>query len=153
MIEPLRILQIEPRPTAIIPLIATWEEMPVVMGPAIRELLAEVAAQGITPAGPWFTHHLRRPTETFDFEVSIPVSGSVQPHGRMRPCEWPAMRAARTIYHGGYEGLGEAWPQLFAWMEANGHQPAPDLWECYLVGPESDPDPANWRTELSCALR
>jgi hypothetical protein len=27
--------------------------------------------------------------------------------------------------------------------------PAGDLYECYVVGPESTPDPANWRTELS----
>src|SRR3954470_6052193 len=125
MIDPPRILQLEARPTAMIPLIATWEEMPVVMGPTIHELLAEVAAQGVTPAGPWFTHHLRRPTETFDFEVSIPVSAPVQPNGRVRLSQWPAMRAARTIYHGGYEGLAQAWPAFFAWLEANGHQSGP----------------------------
>jgi effector-binding domain-containing protein len=152
MIEPPHILQIEARRTAIIPLIATWEEMPVVMGPTIRELLAEVAAQGIAPAGPWFTHHLRRPTDTFDFEVSIPVSAPVQPHGRLRPSEWPAMRAARTVYQGPYEGLGEAWGEFIEWLKTNGHQSSPELWECYLVGPESEPDPANWRTELTRQL-
>jgi effector-binding domain-containing protein len=34
-------------------------------------------------------------------------------------------------------------------MEANGYKTAGDLYECYVVGPESTSDPANWRTELS----
>ena len=29
---------------------------------------------------------------------------------------------------------------------------APDLWECYVAGPESNPDPATWRTELNRPL-
>ena len=38
------------------------------------------------------------------------------------------------------------------WMEAQGLQQAEDLWECYLTHPDSDPDPANWRTELNRPL-
>jgi effector-binding domain-containing protein len=53
------------------------------------------------------------------------------------------------VYHGGYEGLGDAWGEFGTWIEANGYTPAADLWECYLAGPESNPDPANWRTELN----
>ena len=58
------------------------------------------------------------------------------------------MTAARTYYHGPYEGLGGAWGEFSDWIAANGLRPAPDLWESYVTGPESSPDPANWRTEL-----
>ena len=27
-------------------------------------------------------------------------------------------------------------------------RPGPTLWERYVIGPESSPDPADWRTEL-----
>ena len=30
-----------------------------------------------------------------------------------------------------------------AWIDAEGHTPAPDLWEIYVAGPESGPDPAH----------
>ena len=60
--------------------------------------------------------------------------------------------AARTVYHGGYEGLGAAWRELDEWVVAEGRMAAPDLWESYLAGPESSPDPANWRTELNRPL-
>ena len=72
--------------------------------------------------------------------------------GRVQPSQWPAIKVARTVYNGPYEGLGEAWGEFIDWIENNGHTPAPDLWECYLVGPESSPDPADWRTELNRPL-
>ena len=45
-----------------------------------------------------------------------------------------------------------AWGEFDAWIAANGHTPGPDLWECYVVGPEASPDPANWRTQLNRPL-
>ena len=152
MLDTPQIIQTTTQLTAIIPMIVPREEIQSVMGPGIQELLATIAAQGIAPAGPWFTHHLRRPTDTFDFEISIPVAAPVTAAGRVLPGQWPAMKVARTVYHGPYEGLGEAWGEFIEWIEANGHAPAPDLWECYLAGPESSPDPADWRTELNRPL-
>ncbi len=57
-----------------------------------------------------------------------------------------------TVYHGPYEGLGPAWAEFDAWIAAERHAPASDLWECYVAGPESNPDPATWRTELNRPL-
>jgi effector-binding domain-containing protein len=62
------------------------------------------------------------------------------------------MTVARTVYHGDYEGLGEAWSEFLDWIEANGHTATKDLWEVYPVGPDDNPDPAAWRTELSKQL-
>jgi effector-binding domain-containing protein len=59
---------------------------------------------------------------------------------------------ARVVYRGPYEGLGAAWGEFDAWIAANGHKPGTDLWECYVAGPESSPDPAAWRTELNRPL-
>jgi len=83
--------------TAIIHLVVPREEIQNVMGPSIGELMATIAAQGTAPAGPIFTHHLRRPTDTFDFELSVPVNAQVVPAGRVKPGEWPAMKVARTV--------------------------------------------------------
>jgi len=72
--------------------------------------------------------------------------------GRVKPGLWAAMTVARTVYHGGYEGLGAAWGEFLEWVGAGGHTHGPDLWERYLVGPEASPDPTTWRTELNQAL-
>ena len=152
MLDTPHITQTTARLTAFIHVIVPREDIQNVMGPGIGELMATVAAQGIAPAGPWFTHHRRRPADTFDFEISVPVTAPVSAAGRVQPGEWPAMKVARTVHHGPYEGLADAWGEFIDWIETNGHNPAPDLYECYLAGPESGSDPANWRTELNLPL-
>jgi effector-binding domain-containing protein len=90
--------------------------------------------------------------EVFDLEIGVPVTAPVTSVGRVQPGQLPATTVARTVYHGGYEGLGAAWGAFDAWLAANGHTSAPNLWECYRVGPESSLDPAEWRTELNRPL-
>ena len=152
MLETPHVTESDEKLTASLPLVVPRTEIQTVMGPAIHEVLATLAAQGIAPAGPWFTHHRRRPTDTFDFDVCVPVATPVTASGRVKPGKLPAARVARTVYSGPYEGLAAAWGEFCAWMDANGHTPREDLWECYLVGPESSPNPADWRTELNRPL-
>jgi effector-binding domain-containing protein len=152
MLDKPRIVQTGAQLTAIIRLTIPRAEIRHVMGPAITEVMATVGAQGIVSAGPVFSHHLRMDPETFDFEIGVPVTVAVSAAGRVKASQLPAATVARTVYHGPYEGLGPAWAEFEAWLAAEGHAPAPDLWECYVAGPESSPDPAAWRTELNRPL-
>jgi effector-binding domain-containing protein len=138
--------------TAVIHLTVPRSEIRDVMGPGLNELKAAVAAQGITPTGPWFTHHLKMHPDTFDFEICLPVNVPVAAAGRVKPGQLPARKVARTVYRGNYEQLGTAWREFDDWIEANGHKPAPDLWECYVTGPETSPNPADWKTQLNRPL-
>jgi len=153
MIDTPQIVQTTEQLTAFIHVIVSWDDIKNIMGPGIGELMSTIAAQGIAPTGPWFTHHRRRPTDTFDFEISVPVSAPVAASGRVQPGTWPAMKVARTFYQGPYEGLADAWGEFMDWIEAHGHTRAEDLYERYLTGPEANPDPASWRTELNQPLR
>jgi len=152
MLDTPRIIQCATQLSAAIHLTIPREEIQSVMGPGLSELMAAIAAQGIKPTGPWFTHHLKLVPDYWDFEICVPVSAPVLAAGRVRPSQWPAMKVARTVYYGSYEGLANAWGEFLGWISANGHTPAPDLYECYLAGPESGPDPADWRTELTKPL-
>lgn len=152
MIDAPAVTTTEARPTAVIRLRIPRAEIQQAMGPAHQELFSTLAAQGVTPAGAWFSHHFRLDPATFDFEVGVPVSAPITPAGRVTNSQLPATRMARTVYHGGYEGLGAAWGELNGWIEREGLQHAPDLWEIYSAGPESGSDPAGWRTELNRPL-
>ena len=152
MLDKPSIVQTTAQPTAVIRLTIPRAEIRNVMGPGHRELMATVAAQNVAPAGPWFTHHLRMDPDTFDFEIGVPVTTPISAAGRVHAGQLPAVTVARTIYHGSYEGLGPAWAELDAWITAERHTAAPNLWECYVAGPESNPDPASWRTELNRPL-
>ena len=152
MIDTPQIIQTETRQTAVIKLLVPSAKIRDFMGPGIQELMAAVAAQGITPTGPWFTHHFKRPKENFDFEISVPVARPVTPAGRVTPGIWPAMKLIRTVYRGPYEGLPQAWPEFEAWVKNSGHAVTEDFWECYNVGPESGPDGSKYETELNWPL-
>jgi len=152
MIDTPQIIHSDARQVARIHLIVPASEIRNVMGPGIREVYETLAAQSITPAGPWLTHHVRRPTDTFDFDICVPVTTAVTPAGRVKPGTLPAATVARTVYHGPYEGLAAAWGELMSWIEKQGHTPREDLWEIYAVGPESGANPSKWRTELNLPL-
>ncbi len=148
MIEPPEIVRTKPQLTATIHLTIPKNQICEVMLPGLTELMDTLAAQGIEPAGPWFDHHFKMAEDSWDFEICVPVSVPVKAAGRVRPGEWPAMKAARTVHHGDYEGLFEAWDEFLGWLDQHGHSPAADQYQRYVVGPESSPDPAQWRTEL-----
>ena len=119
-----------------------------VMGPGLREILKAVKAQSIGPTGPWFTHQFKADPKTYDLDICVPVSAAVRSVGRVEKREIPGLKVVQTVYQGDYERLAEAWAEFNEWIEANGHPVATDFYERYIVGPESVPDPAEWRTEL-----
>ncbi|MEO8154409.1 MAG: GyrI-like domain-containing protein [Rhizobacter sp.] len=152
MIETPQISHTKAQLTAFIHLTIARDEIQRVMGPGLSELRATLEAQGIQPTGPWFCHHLSLPATGWDFEISMPVESPVVASGRVKPGLRTAMRVARTVYHGPYEGLGDAWGEFLAWISASGHATGPDLYETYVTGPESSPDPTQWLTEFAKPL-
>ena len=152
MIDTPHVVQTTPVTAAVIHLTVPREQIQTVMGPAISEVLAVLKAQGLSPAGPMFSHHLSMPSATFNFEVGFPVASAITASGRVKPTQLPAMRVARTVYQGGYEGLHTGWVALKEWLGQSGHQSGATLLERYLAGPETTPDPTGWRTELNQPL-
>ena len=138
--------------TAVIRIEVPRAEIQRVMEPAITEVLDVLRAQGVRPSGPLLSYHRAMDPAVFNFEVGFPVTSTVRPSRRVVPSSIPAATVARTIYHGGYEGLGAAWGELMEWMNAEGLASGPNLWERYLSGPESGPDSSGWRTELNRPL-
>lgn len=152
MIETPHITQSDACQTAVIKLSIPRADIRHVMGPAIQEVIAAVVAQGVGPAGAVFSHHFAMHPDTFDFEVGVPVSAPVTPVGRVQSGELPAARVVRTVLHGDYELLPGAWGEFKDWIEKEGLPCAPDLWEAYVIGPQSGPNSSGWRTELNQPL-
>ena len=148
MIDEPQIVQTAAQQTAVVRLTIPRSEIQKMMGPAIGEVMAAVAAQGLKPAGPVFSRHFRIDPEVFDFEVGVPVAEAFNASGRVKPSDLPSEETARTIYRGPYQDLGAAWEKFDSWIVSNGHTPGPHLWERYTKGPESGNDPLKWETEL-----
>ena len=96
MIETPQIVETTAQLTAFIPVTVPRTEIQQVMGPGLMELMTALAAQGIPPAGAWFTHHLRMDPDVFDLEIGIPVAVPVAAVGRVQPGQLRAAKVART---------------------------------------------------------
>jgi hypothetical protein len=79
MIDTPQISQTTAQLTALIHLTIPRNEIRSAMGPGITEVMAAVNAQGIGPAGPWFTHHLKMDPAIFDFEICVLSAVGSQP--------------------------------------------------------------------------
>ena len=152
MIDTPKIIQTTAQHIACIHLVIPRAQMMRLFGPTVEELVAGLTAQGMPPAGSAFAHHLAMRPDMFDFEIGFVTTAAVSPSGRIKAGQWPAQKVARTVYHGPYEGLPAAWGEFDAWMKAGALVQAEDLWEHYVTGPHSSPDPATWRTELTRPL-
>jgi effector-binding domain-containing protein len=152
VIDTIRIIDAPARQAAVIRFHIPQKELPAVMPAAVKEVLAVLAEQGIAPAGPLFNHYLSMSGGKFEFETGFPVNQPVTPAGRVVPGTLPAARVARAVYPGPYDQLHHVWREFSERVQTAGHSPAPGLWESYVYGPESSPDPATWRTELNQPL-
>lgn len=153
MLETPQLIDVPQQHTAVIRLRIPCEECPQHFGLAVGELFAELERQGIAPAGAVFDHHFAAPDTHFDFEIGVLVSKPVTPNGRVMPSERPAFSAAKAVLVGDYEQLPDAWPEFMQWIDEQGIETATDFWQFFAKGPESDPDPAAWRTELVRAVQ
>ncbi len=118
--------------------------------PALGAVAADQQSQLQSPA---FALYHGAPGDTADLEVGFVTGAAVEPVGDVVVGFLPGGRIARTVYAGGYEGLGEAWAALFGWATSNDLEPSGEMWEVYLNMPTPDGDPADNRTELNLQLR
>jgi len=144
--------------------IARPDELPQVFStllPRVAELLDRLGAR---PAGPPYGRYRDRPGDDLDVEVGFPVDSAVDlpqvVHAAAVDAEGdalvtaplPATRVVETIHAGPYDGLRATYAQLGSWIAEHHLRPLGESWELYEAGPESDPDPATWRTRVLVAV-
>lgn len=149
MLEEIEIVESVALDAAVIHLNIPREQIQEVMEPSIHEIVGALDAQSIAITGPMFAHHLSLSDSHFDFEVGFPTASLPVAAGRMKPGRTPSGKAAKATYVGPYEGLFEAWATFGQRLEGSKLEVRRgSLWEVYSLGPETDPDPTNWRTDL-----
>jgi effector-binding domain-containing protein len=158
MIEPPEVIEHEGQPAAVIHLQIPRDRINTEMAPAINEVLAVLAEQGVSPAGPLFAHHLTQSNETFDFEVGFPVNETFNEAGRVQRSRLPSGPMAHTCHVGAYEELFSSWQKFNEWLtgeEASklNLKKGDTLFEIYSTGPETTDDSGKWRTDLYQTLK
>jgi effector-binding domain-containing protein len=141
----------------------TMQEMPTVIPRYIGEVAAWLEQQGIEPDGPPLIRYHVIPasvdmTGNLDIAVGWPIANAVSGSDRIIADLLPTGRYASLIYTGVENGIAGN-GVLIEWARTQGIQW--DHWddelgdafagrvEHLLDGPDDDPNPANWKTEVA----
>jgi effector-binding domain-containing protein len=138
-------------------------ELPTVIPQYIGVVIGWLNQQGVAPDGPPIVRYHACPTipapdAMLDITVGWPLATAQTGNGRITGDSLPAGRYASLVYTGvenGIEGNGA----LINWAVAQGIEW--DHWDVpqgegfsgrveYMIdGPDDDPDPGNWKTEVA----
>jgi uncharacterized protein (DUF302 family)/effector-binding domain-containing protein len=123
------------------------------IGVGLAEMYAEAEAAGLHPTGPPAVTYLDPlvPGKAMSVDVGVtiaPGTGHVALGAGARIVGRHSRPVARTIHHGGYSGIDAAYRALEDWIFGHGYRTAGPPTETYLVGPDTAPDPAGYRTEV-----
>ncbi len=135
------------QPAAVVRDRVTREEIPALLNGAFPEIFLFLQSRAVAISGPPFARY-GLGEDAFDVTAGFPVSGEIEPTGRIQAGELPGGEVATTVHVGSYQGLADALHAVLEWIQANGREIAGDPWESYLDGPEV-PEP---RTQVCFPL-
>ena len=116
---------------------------------AFRTSAAELGRMGAHPSGPPIALYHGAPTDAaVDVTAGFPVVDDVSATRAVEVVHLPSGPAVETFHVGPYETMTETYAAVTDWIAEQKLTVAGDMWEEYLVGPDSEPDPANWRTRI-----
>ena len=122
------------------------------IGAKIKEFLNYLGTTGIEPTGDlggaFFDDPNTTPPEETRYEIRIPVVAGTAAEEPYEVRTTEAMKTAAVLLVGSYERISKMYPNLYAWVEANGYVPAGPLMEIYLVHPGSGVTPGEYQTEV-----
>ncbi|WP_314175376.1 GyrI-like domain-containing protein [Streptomyces winkii] len=146
------IVLVEPQVTAVVRGVVPLAGLRDFFDASFRQLTGAVSRQQVALIGPAFGLYHRPPGETTDLEVGFVTDRAVHPEGDVVVSALPAARVARTVHRGSFDGLGDSWERLRAWVREQGLTPGDVMWEFYVTEPTPDMDPRDLRTELNCVI-
>lgn len=129
---------------AVVPL----TELPQFFGRALGAAAEELGRHGLSPVGPPVALYEGEVAAEADVMIGFPVHDTVEVGEGLVMTVLPAGAAVEVVHTGPYEAMTETYRQLTDWFGEQGITPASRMWEEYLVGPETTPDPSGWQTKI-----
>lgn len=144
----IRITEHDEQPTAGRRETVPMGELTQFFGRAFSETMAVLQSQGTHPTGPPFGKYYGTPTAVVDVEAGFPVAAAIVPAGGVVPGALPGGKVVEAIHIGPYDTMEETYAEIERYVADAGLTPGAVMWESYLSDPETEPDPATWRTRI-----
>ncbi|HEY8701947.1 MAG TPA: GyrI-like domain-containing protein [Arthrobacter sp.] len=136
------------QPTAVLRERVAMDALPEFFGRAFGAVAAEAQRQNVQLAGPPFALYRGTPTETVDVEAGFPIAGTLADAGTVIAGILPEAEAYVAMHTGPYDTLESTYTVIQDQIKAAGKRPSDTMWEYYLNGPPSEPDPQKWQTRV-----
>ena len=146
------IVRLPERRAAVMHASATAAELPATFArifPAVHQALTE---QGVTEMGHVIAVYHSGDPEQMELSGGIEIGDDVDPASPLELLVLPAGDAIRADHVGPYEELRVTHEAVFAFMAAQGRQPAGGPIERYITDPGAEPDSSKWLTEIYLPL-
>ena len=150
--EPITTRSIPEQPVLAIRGVVAPALFPSFIGGAFGELYQCLETVGIDPEGPPMARYHDVGPDSIDVEICVPVPSGTIGTGRIVPGVLPAETVATVLHIGSYDGEGEAYAALEGWLQAHGYAHGGPPRERYLVGPDADVEPAEYRTQIEMPI-
>jgi effector-binding domain-containing protein len=134
-----RVVDLAPRPTAVVAATTTWREFPALWGPLLGEVWASLHARGIRDGCRNTMLYL---DDVPSVEVGVLLDDRGPFSGRIVASALPGGTAAMTVHHGSFAEVELAHDAVLRWCAAHGRRPSRVRWEVY--GPHDDDPDRQW---------
>ncbi|MFJ6000564.1 GyrI-like domain-containing protein [Arthrobacter sp. NPDC092385] len=144
----IQMIQHSEQPTAGVREQVPMTELPGFFSRAYRDTLAALRAQGVHPTGAPFGKYYGRPGAVVDVEAGFPVAAAIAPAGNVVSGTLPAGTVVEATHTGPYDTMTDTYAELDRYFSDAKLTSGSVMWESYLSGPDAEPDPTKWRTEI-----
>ena len=148
-----RLVKVDPRPTAVVAQTTTWADFPSLWGQLLDEVYGFARSRPDLATGSgeerWQNIMLYKDQRP-DVEIGVLVRAVFEPEGRVIGSELPGGEVATAIHRGDYALLGDTHDAMREYVSARGRELAGPCWEIYGHGRA---DPADQETEVFWLVR
>ncbi len=129
------------------------EKIAEMVDPLFEKVYAYVGQAGGQIEGGALAIYYGEPGAEFDMECAVPLASQLSGEGDIKPGTLSAGKIVVATHRGAYDGLKAAWSDFEKSAYRDGVETGMPCWEEYIVGPESEQDPAKWVTQLVCPVK
>lgn len=147
----IKLINAEPVHAAVVKYKTPVAKIPENMGKAFGSVASYLESKHLAPSAMPFSMYLSMsPDNDGEWEVisGMPVDAEITKENDVEPFDLPAGKVAVATHIGPYDTLEKTYSKVDHWIKKHHLKPAGMMWEYYFNGPNSEPDPSKWRTDI-----
>lgn len=141
-------LTLEPRRMLGLHDVVAVKDLPAFFARAWEATEAHLTRVGASPAGPPMALYRGPVADTVDVVIGYAVDAGVPAGPDLEEVALPRGEAVATVHTGPFDAMESTYGAVERYVADAGLTASGEVWEEYLVGPDTEADPSRWRTRI-----